>query len=92
VGIQIAQKEGVLALYKGLGAVVAGIVPKMAIRFSSFELYKGWLADSTTGQTTSAGIFIGGFQTWTFPGKKEAYRTMKVQPVWERVLRNRSLL
>lgn len=41
VGARIANKEGPLALYKGLGAVVSGIVPKMAIRFSSFEAYKG---------------------------------------------------
>jgi solute carrier family 25 citrate transporter 1 len=67
VGIQIAQKEGVLALYKGLGAVVAGIVPKMAIRFSSFELYKGWLADPSTGQTHSAGIFLGNTLKRHFP-------------------------
>jgi solute carrier family 25 citrate transporter 1 len=26
-----------MGLYKGLGAVVTGIVPKMAIRFASFE-------------------------------------------------------
>jgi hypothetical protein len=26
-----------MGLYKGIGAVVTGIVPKMAIRFASFE-------------------------------------------------------
>jgi solute carrier family 25 citrate transporter 1 len=41
VGNRIVQREGLLALYKGLGAVVSGIVPKMAIRFFSFEVYKG---------------------------------------------------
>ncbi|KAI9296390.1 mitochondrial carrier [Neoconidiobolus thromboides FSU 785] len=45
VGSRIVQKEGALALYKGLGAVVSGIVPKMAIRFSSFEYYKSVLAN-----------------------------------------------
>jgi solute carrier family 25 citrate transporter 1 len=40
VGIDIVRKESFLALYKGLGAVVTGIVPKMAIRFSSFEFFK----------------------------------------------------
>ena len=40
MGIDISRKEGVLSLYKGLGAVVSGIVPKMAIRFSSFEFFK----------------------------------------------------
>ncbi|KAJ3317798.1 hypothetical protein HDU76_001046 [Blyttiomyces sp. JEL0837] len=54
VGIAIAQKEGFFALYKGLGAVVSGIVPKMAIRFSSFEFYKEWLADPVTKKTSSA--------------------------------------
>ena len=32
--------EGFAALYKGLSAVTAGIIPKMAVRFSSFEHYK----------------------------------------------------
>lgn len=36
-GRQIAARETPLGLYKGLGAVVSGIVPKMAIRFASFE-------------------------------------------------------
>lgn len=53
------QKEGALALYKGLGAVVSGIVPKMAIRFFSFEVYKGWMADSEGGNSWSS-IFIAG--------------------------------
>mmetsp|Transcript_31678 Transcript_31678/g.67086 ORF Transcript_31678/g.67086 Transcript_31678/m.67086 type:complete len:416 (-) Transcript_31678:8-1255(-) len=42
----ILQNEGPLALYKGLSAVYTGIVPKMAIRFVSFEYYRdllgGW--------------------------------------------------
>lgn len=32
-----------LPRYRGLSAVMAGIVPKMSVRFSSFEVYKGWL-------------------------------------------------
>ena len=36
-GRQSAARETPLGLYKGLGAVVSGIVPKMAIRFASFE-------------------------------------------------------
>eukprot|EP00301_Raphidiophrys_heterophryoidea_P004446 c11929_g1_i1.p1 GENE.c11929_g1_i1~~c11929_g1_i1.p1 ORF type:complete len:306 (+),score=49.81 c11929_g1_i1:136-1053(+) len=39
-GMGIVQKDGPLALYKGLTAVQTGIVPKMAIRFWSFEMYK----------------------------------------------------
>jgi solute carrier family 25 citrate transporter 1 len=45
---RIVQREGPLALYKGLTAVYTGIVPKMAIRFVSFEYYRdvlgGWHA------------------------------------------------
>ncbi|KAJ3251716.1 hypothetical protein HK103_002171 [Boothiomyces macroporosus] len=58
-GISIVQKEGFLSLYKGLGAVVTGIVPKMAIRFSSFEFYKEKLTDKE-GYISSAGIFLAG--------------------------------
>lgn len=56
--MKIVQNESFWALYKGLGAVVSGIVPKMAIRFSSFELYKQWLADST-GKVSTKGVFLG---------------------------------
>ena len=53
------QRETALALYKGLGAVLTGIVPKMAIRFASFETYKGWLANKETGVTSVGSIFLG---------------------------------
>jgi hypothetical protein len=43
---RIVSREGPLALYKGLTAVYTGIIPKMAIRFVSFEWYRdilgGW--------------------------------------------------
>ena len=55
----IVRREIPLALYKGLGAVLSGIVPKMAIRFTSFETYKRWLADKKTGVTSVGNIFIG---------------------------------
>lgn len=58
-GAFIVKRETPLALYKGLGAVLGGIVPKMAIRFASFEAYKGWLADEKTGKTSVSGIFLG---------------------------------
>lgn len=58
-GVSIVQRETPLALYKGLGAVLAGIVPKMAIRFASFEMYKSWLANKETGKTGVGGIFFG---------------------------------
>lgn len=60
-GTMIVQRETPLALYKGLGAVLSGIVPKMAIRFASFETYKGWLSDKTTGKTGVGSIFLGAF-------------------------------
>ncbi|KAF5316027.1 hypothetical protein D9619_006687 [Psilocybe cf. subviscida] len=58
-GAYIMKRETPLALYKGLGAVLSGIVPKMAIRFASFEAYKEWLADKETGKTSIGNIFIG---------------------------------
>lgn len=62
-GKEIIKKETPLALYKGLGAVLTGIIPKMAIRFSSYEMYKQALADNSgnvTGKATFlAGLFAG---------------------------------
>ncbi len=50
---RIIQREGPLALYKGLTAVYTGIVPKMAIRFVSFEYYRdvlgGWYSSFNSG-------------------------------------------
>merc|ERR1740139_2031389 len=47
-----------MALYKGLTAVYTGIVPKMAIRFVSFEYYRdilgGWHGRYFNTQATSA--------------------------------------
>ena len=60
-GAQIVQRETPLALYKGLGAVLSGIIPKMAIRFASFETYKGRLADKSTGKTSTGMVFLGMF-------------------------------
>jgi hypothetical protein len=67
----IIRRETPLALYKGLGAVLSGIVPKMAIRFASFEAYKSWLADRNTGKTSVGGIFIGTY--YTFIGRDVQY-------------------
>ncbi|OMH80042.1 Succinate/fumarate mitochondrial transporter [Zancudomyces culisetae] len=64
VGAQIVRKEGFGALYKGLGAVVLGIVPKMAIRFSSFELFKSWMADKN-GNVDMMKIFLAGLGAGT---------------------------
>ena len=59
-GYNIFSQEGFLALYKGLGAVVIGIIPKMAIRFSSYEFYRTLLADKTTHKVSTANTFIAG--------------------------------
>lgn len=47
-----------MGLYKGLGAVVTGIVPKMAIRFTSYEWYKQLLANEN-GTVSSQATFLG---------------------------------
>ncbi|PWN41006.1 mitochondrial carrier [Ceraceosorus guamensis] len=64
-GAYIVQRETPLGLYKGLGAVVAGIVPKMAIRFMSFEYYKAYFADRVTGKTSPSGVFLAGLGAGT---------------------------
>lgn len=64
VGSRIVAKEGALALYKGLGAVVSGIVPKMAIRFSSFEYYKSLMADEN-GKVAVGKVFLAGLGAGT---------------------------
>lgn len=58
-GKEIARKESPLGLYKGLGAVITGIVPKMAIRFTSYEWYKQLLADKETGAVSGQATFFG---------------------------------
>jgi solute carrier family 25 citrate transporter 1 len=57
-GSEIVKRETALGLYKGLGAVFTGIVPKMAIRFTSYEFYKQMLADQD-GMVTSKSTFLG---------------------------------
>jgi len=66
---RIVQREGFFALYKGLTAVYTGIIPKMAIRFVSFEQYRDGLNHlnatywdsgvSTTVVTLTAGLASG---------------------------------
>ncbi|KAK2753245.1 Mitochondrial succinate-fumarate transporter [Arachnomyces sp. PD_36] len=59
-GKEIVRRETAMGLYKGLGAVLSGIVPKMAIRFTSYEWYKQLLANKETGQITSTATFFAG--------------------------------
>lgn len=61
---RIIEREGFTALYKGLTAVWTGIVPKMSIRFVSFELYRDNLLgygilSNPTSATFVAGLFSG---------------------------------
>lgn len=62
-GAEIVKRETPLGLYKGLGAVLTGIIPKMAIRFTSYEWYKQMLAgqDGTISGAANftAGLFSG---------------------------------
>lgn len=44
---KIIRKEGFQSLYKGLSAVYVGIIPKMAIRFVSFEHYGDMIRKNT---------------------------------------------
>jgi solute carrier family 25 citrate transporter 1 len=64
-GSKIIRREGTLALYKGLGAVVSGIVPKMAIRFSSFEMYKGLLNRGNESDPSFTKVFVSGLLAGT---------------------------
>ncbi|OIW32920.1 mitochondrial carrier [Coniochaeta ligniaria NRRL 30616] len=59
-GAEIVKRETPLGLYKGLGAVMTGIVPKMAIRFTSFEAYKQLLADKESGSVSGQATFLAG--------------------------------
>jgi len=57
-GKDIVKKETAFGLYKGLGAVLTGIVPKMAIRFTSYEWYKQALANED-GHVSGQATFLG---------------------------------
>jgi len=57
---RIINREGFLSLYKGLTAVYSGIIPKMAIRFASFEQYKEILKDKETGNVSQIATFTAG--------------------------------
>ncbi|CAM9476709.1 unnamed protein product [Chrysoparadoxa australica] len=59
---RIITHEGFFSLYKGLTAVMAGIVPKMGVRFTSFDAYKKFLGCSdgvNKGLVFLAGISSG---------------------------------
>jgi solute carrier family 25 (mitochondrial citrate transporter), member 1 len=60
-GAQIVRRETPLGLYKGLGAVLTGIIPKMAIRFTSYEWYRQILK-GPDGSITAPRTFLGKFR------------------------------
>jgi len=74
------RKETPLGLYKGLGAVLTGIVPKMAIRFTSYEWYKQLLANPD-GTVSAQSTFLG---KWDIELKrstaKDSHISMKNAP------------
>lgn len=63
-GVRIVHRETPIGLYKGLGAVMAGITPKMAIRFFTYEQLKRNLVvtnpDGTTKPLSTSRIFVAG--------------------------------
>lgn len=52
---RIVEREGFMSLYKGLTAVYCGIIPKMAIRFLSFEQYREMIQKLVGPQTKNNG-------------------------------------
>ena len=69
------KRETPLGLYKGLGAVVTGIVPKMAIRFTSYEWYKQLLA-SKDGTVSGEATFFGKETSWATLGESGLIRVL----------------
>ena len=55
----IIRRAGAIGMYRGLGVVLTGIIPKTAIRFSSFEAYKALLADKHTWLVSGPTVFAG---------------------------------
>lgn len=74
-GKEIITRETPLGLYKGLGAVVTGIVPKMAIRFTTYDWYKQALSSNSAGAASGQATFLGKtpsqFQILLGEGRKE---------------------
>lgn len=57
--------EGPLALYRGIGPVVATITPKIAIRFTAFHQFVALVGnDKSFGTSLLAGIGAGCMEEW----------------------------
>lgn len=59
-GVHIFKSSGVKGLYRGLGAVVAGITPKMSVRFTAFEELKRMFTPAGKTLPTTTGVFFAG--------------------------------
>jgi Mitochondrial carrier protein len=57
--IRSIYQQSPFAFYRGLGAVMMGIMPKMAIRFTSFETYKAALTKGGESTLSSGRLFVG---------------------------------
>lgn len=57
---RIIKREGYFSLYKGLSAVYTGIIPKMAIRFLSYEIYSEKLSSIVPQSSAKAIPFFAG--------------------------------
>uniref|UniRef100_A0A1B6D532 Citrate transport protein n=1 Tax=Clastoptera arizonana TaxID=38151 RepID=A0A1B6D532_9HEMI len=53
------KKNGVLGLYRGFDVVLYGIVPKVAIRFSAFEIAKSYVSDKEGNLSPVSTLFCG---------------------------------
>lgn len=58
-GYGIVKSESLSALWKGSGPVLTGIVPKMAVRFTSFETYKRLLSGQQTSTLSNTKLLAG---------------------------------
>uniref|UniRef100_A0A7S3GK71 Uncharacterized protein n=1 Tax=Palpitomonas bilix TaxID=652834 RepID=A0A7S3GK71_9EUKA len=60
------KERGAFAIYRGLGSLIAGCVPKAAVRFGTFEFLKRKLSDEdgsiSKGKTFVAGLGAGVFE------------------------------
>ncbi|XP_053499771.1 mitochondrial carnitine/acylcarnitine carrier protein isoform X1 [Ictalurus furcatus] len=59
-------REGVLGLYKGMGAPLAGVAPMMAVSFFGFGLGKQLLQSDPSVPITSAQTFLAGMLAGVF--------------------------
>jgi len=54
------KENGPLGLYRGLSTLVIGSIPKSAVRFTGFEVFKSMLIDKETNTLSSGKTFLAG--------------------------------